>query len=219
MFMREEAIVFGNKRGWIYIALSLIFLALLVTPMVSAEDVQSDSGTIELNGNQYWVYHMSLPEGGGIKYTIKANDSVNVYLLDDLNYKKYESGLNFEYIEGGSSTNTQYASVQYYVNSSVGGTYHLVVESANSKPVKFTYQLEYGKDVELSIWEFLRGMGGMMCIITAIVLLLWLMVLIWVYKDAKRRGKSGVLWFFIVLIFNILGLIIWLIVRPKNRVR
>ena len=37
---------------------------------------------------------------------------------------------------------------------------------------------------------------------------------IWVYKDAEKRDSSGALWLIIVLITGILGLIIWLIVRP-----
>jgi hypothetical protein len=41
------------------------------------------------------------------------------------------------------------------------------------------------------------------------------LVAIWVYKDAEKRGKSGALWLIIVLLFGILGLIIWLIVRPS----
>lgn len=208
----------GYTSLWLALLLSLAFFALLAAPVAHAEDVNSDSGSISIAGNQYWVYHISLPEGGRIKYKIEANDSVNIYLLNNLNYQRYANGQNFDCIEGGSALGVWSTSVQYYVNKSAGGTYHLVVESADSKPVKFSYEISYGKDVELSLLEFFSGMNKTICIASALVLLVWLLVLIWVYKDAKRRGKSGVLWFFVVLIFNILGLIVWLIVRPKNRV-
>lgn len=38
----------------------------------------------------------------------------------------------------------------------------------------------------------------------------------WVYKDAKARGENGALWLIIVLITGLLGLIIWLVVRPEK---
>lgn len=51
--------------------------------------------------------------------------------------------------------------------------------------------------------------------------LLWLIVsiflCIWVYRDAKARGEEAVLWLIVVLIANIIGLIIWLIVRPEKK--
>ena len=40
---------------------------------------------------------------------------------------------------------------------------------------------------------------------------------IWVYKDAKSRGMDGALWVIIVLIANIIGLIIYLIVREDKK--
>ncbi len=36
------------------------------------------------------------------------------------------------------------------------------------------------------------------------------------YRDAEKRGKSGALWLIIGLLFGIIGLIIWLIVRPPE---
>ena len=39
---------------------------------------------------------------------------------------------------------------------------------------------------------------------------------VWVYKDARSRGMDGTLWVIIVLIANILGLIIYLVVREER---
>jgi hypothetical protein len=44
-------------------------------------------------------------------------------------------------------------------------------------------------------------------------LVLWIIVIVWVYRDAERRGMNGVLWALLVLIGNIIGLLIYLIVR------
>jgi len=59
------------------------------------------------------------------------------------------------------------------------------------------------------------GLGFTACIGFAIVIfIIAILLAIWVYKDAEKRGSSGALWLIIVLITGILGLIIWLIVRP-----
>jgi hypothetical protein len=39
-------------------------------------------------------------------------------------------------------------------------------------------------------------------------------VAIWFYKDAEKRGKSGGLWLIIVILLGLIGIIIWLLVRP-----
>ena len=61
----------------------------------------------------------------------------------------------------------------------------------------------------------LAFLGGMFCIVGGIVwFIIAILIAIWVYRDAERRGSSGALWLIIVLITGIIGIIIWLIVRP-----
>jgi Na+/H+-dicarboxylate symporter len=56
---------------------------------------------------------------------------------------------------------------------------------------------------------------GLMCIIPIIFLVIGLLIGIWVYKDAEKRGKSGILWLLIVWFVAFpIGFIIWLAVRP-----
>ncbi len=208
-----------ERRVVMAILLSLVFLALIVTPVAYAEDINHHSDTVSLAGNQYWGYHMALPNGGGIKYTIKANNSVNVYLLDKENLQNYLNGQSFKYIDSGSALNVKSVSIQVAINKSAGGDYYLIVESANGRPVNFSYDLTYGKDVEVSFLDFLGAFNGTLCLASLILLLIWFVVLVWVYRDAKKRGKSGLLWTLVVLFLNIIGLIIWLIVRPKNRIQ
>ena len=45
------------------------------------------------------------------------------------------------------------------------------------------------------------------------LLIIWILVIAWVYRDAERRGMNGILWALLVLIGNLIGLIIYLIVR------
>ena len=59
--------------------------------------------------------------------------------------------------------------------------------------------------------------SGLVIATLAVGSIIHLIVLIWLYKDAERRGESGVLWLLVGLIAGIIGLIIWLIVRPKEK--
>jgi len=42
-----------------------------------------------------------------------------------------------------------------------------------------------------------------------------ILILFWVYQDAESRGMNGVLWAIIVFFLNIIGLILYLIVRES----
>lgn len=55
---------------------------------------------------------------------------------------------------------------------------------------------------------------GLMCILPLIFFIIAIVIAIWVYKDAEKRGSSGALWLVIVIFTGIIGLIIWLVVRP-----
>jgi uncharacterized membrane protein len=67
------------------------------------------------------------------------------------------------------------------------------------------------------------GVAIAMCIgIIIICLVLAILLAIWIYKDAEKRGKQGILWVILLLvlslILNFVGLIIviilWLVIRP-----
>jgi hypothetical protein len=44
----------------------------------------------------------------------------------------------------------------------------------------------------------------------------WIIVAIWVYKDAESRGANGVLWAIIVFFLGLIGLIIYIVIRPSD---
>ncbi|MFQ6097293.1 MAG: hypothetical protein ACE5O2_06145 [Armatimonadota bacterium] len=53
---------------------------------------------------------------------------------------------------------------------------------------------------------------GFLCIgIVSLAIVIW--VAIWIYRDAESRGQSGVLWCVLWLIFGLIPLIVWLIIR------
>ena len=60
---------------------------------------------------------------------------------------------------------------------------------------------------------------GILCMICPIIwLIIFILIAVWVYKDANSRGMSGVLWLLIVIILGIIGIIIYLIVRRSHPV-
>jgi len=57
---------------------------------------------------------------------------------------------------------------------------------------------------------------GTCLIVYAIIFIVWILIAVWVYKDAKKRGENAVLWLLVVLLTGIIGLIIYLVVRKKE---
>ena len=51
------------------------------------------------------------------------------------------------------------------------------------------------------------------CALLCAIFLIWIVVGIFVYKDAKSRGMSGIAWFLVALLFPLIGIIIYLVVR------
>jgi hypothetical protein len=69
-----------------------------------------------------------------------------------------------------------------------------------------------------------RSLGGVfgffpLMLMPLALVALWIFVIVWVYRDAQRRGMNGLLWALLVLIGNAVGLIIYLIVRNEQAVR
>ncbi|MCI0513187.1 zinc ribbon domain-containing protein [candidate division KSB1 bacterium] len=50
-------------------------------------------------------------------------------------------------------------------------------------------------------------------ILPILLLALWVLVMVWVYRDAERRGMSGILWALLVMVGCVIGFLIYLIVR------
>lgn len=55
-------------------------------------------------------------------------------------------------------------------------------------------------------------------IILLIIVVIWIILAVFVYKDAERRGAEHPgLWALLVLFTGIIGLIIWFILRPNRK--
>lgn len=56
--------------------------------------------------------------------------------------------------------------------------------------------------------------AGSLIFIAIVPLIIWLLIGIWMYKDAKKRDENAVLWLIVGLVAGLIGLIIWIVVRP-----
>ncbi len=68
--------------------------------------------------------------------------------------------------------------------------------------------------VEYGPFGFFRF--SLISILSLVMLIIWIFVIVWVYKDAERRGMNGILWALLVFIGNLIGLLIYLIVRSDT---
>lgn len=65
---------------------------------------------------------------------------------------------------------------------------------------------------KLPIWRFL--IYG----IVFVLIIIWLSFVYWTYRDAKLRNTTALFWALIVFLFNYLGLVLYLILRPPEYV-
>lgn len=56
-------------------------------------------------------------------------------------------------------------------------------------------------------------------VLPLLLVILWIWAIVWVYRDAEKRGMSGALWALLVFVGSIIGLIIYLIIRNENLIR
>ena len=60
------------------------------------------------------------------------------------------------------------------------------------------------------------GILALMIAIGVLWFVVAILIAVWVYRDAERRGMNGVLWALLVFIGNLIGLLIYLIVRSDT---
>lgn len=70
----------------------------------------------------------------------------------------------------------------------------------------------------LAQYEEVWGLSLLLCFAIPIIwFVIWIMLGIWVYKDAESRGMNGALWLILVIVLGIVGLIIYLLVRAGEK--
>ncbi len=51
------------------------------------------------------------------------------------------------------------------------------------------------------------------------MLAIWIAILIWVYRDAEKRGMNGAIWVLVAIFLHLIGLLIYFIVRSDHPVK
>jgi hypothetical protein len=64
---------------------------------------------------------------------------------------------------------------------------------------------------------YFMWIGGCVCVLGLITLCITIYIAYFMYTDANARGQNGVLWALIGVFGGLLGLIIWLLVRPEKK--
>jgi hypothetical protein len=64
--------------------------------------------------------------------------------------------------------------------------------------------------LQWELWYFSWAICGVVWFI------IWILIAIWVYRDAEERGMSGALWLIIVIFTGLIGIIIYLVVRTDR---
>lgn len=59
---------------------------------------------------------------------------------------------------------------------------------------------------------------GAFCFLIIGLWVIFILIAVWVYRDAESRGMSGALWLIIVILLGLIGLIVYLIVRSDHPV-
>jgi hypothetical protein len=60
------------------------------------------------------------------------------------------------------------------------------------------------------------GSLGMPELTLLLVVFVWIALLVWVYRDASRRGMNAWLWVVVVFFFHLLGIVAYLIARATR---
>ncbi len=60
--------------------------------------------------------------------------------------------------------------------------------------------------------------GGIILFFIALFVV-WILLAVWVYRDAKKRGMEATLWLLLVLLTGFIGLIVYLIVRREHPIQ
>jgi len=50
--------------------------------------------------------------------------------------------------------------------------------------------------------------------IIAAIIVAYILIAYWVYKDANKRGENGMLWALLVVVGGLIVIIIWFVIRP-----
>jgi hypothetical protein len=206
------------------LVLSIVMLAAFSATVLA----KSSNGTETIASGQYASEKVDYSSGilFTVTYsvTVTSGPKIDVFFVDSSNFQKYKDHLTFNFVM--EDLNVSSASRTTFLSAT--GMYYLVLDNTNTgtplptNPPIPTATVQWSVDTPGSDVTNAAGIVGLaigVCIAVIIVwFIIWILIAVWVYRDAERRGASGVLWLIVVILLGLIGLIIYLIVRPKEPV-
>ncbi len=141
---------------------------------------------------------------------IIGNEDTVVVFSQDMK----ELGRGNYYSDSGSFGNL------YVVDIDEDGQNEIIVHTNSYSGGNYIYVLVPGGKTDSSSGSSSSAdllLGSMCMAVCCGIFIIDILIMIWVYRDAESRGESGAKWLIIVLFTGIIGIIIWLVVRPKTR--
>jgi len=189
-----------------------------------------DSGQDVISDGNYSAHHVAFYSNKSIRVSFTANvvkgPNIDVFFMDSANYQKYQANKSFTYYQNASQLNTTNASISIVLKTH--DTYYIVfdntpagtptsIESGDVAYVNYTIivsVLDYNS-APLEDNFFLLFICGY-CLWLIAIIIFQLVVGIWIYRDAEKRGMNGVLWLIVIALLGIIGLIVYLVVRKNH---
>lgn len=158
----------------------VILLQILVPANTHAQN------TIDVVEGGHVSNSFKLEKGDKIHYEFEVVDgpAIDVFLLDDQNYVKYDNGNEFDYYGEGSKLGATYGEIDFKVPKD--GKFYVVLDGTNAGEAKFPADLEIGKATveysghateESSFPPLMMCLAGIISIIVVAVVIIYFVFL------------------------------------------
>jgi hypothetical protein len=206
----------------------LVFLLALVTAISAPVLAKTSSGTDTIARDSYKSFKVEMNSAllNSVTFTATVNSgpNIDVFFMESSDYDLYKDGSGFDYytyltdFNVSSATETsgflEVGTYYFVLDNTDAGTPMPINPAVPAATVAWTLDVQNSKEAEQAAG--FMGLAIGLCIAVIVIgIVIRILILIWVYKDAEKRGTSGVMWLIIVFLLGIIGLIIYLIVRPK----
>jgi hypothetical protein len=196
----------------------LVILLALVTAISVPALAKTTNGTDSIARDSYKSFKVELNSGilNSVTFTATVNSgpNIDVFFMTSSNYDKYKGGSSFDYNTALSDLNTSSATEGSYLLDD--GTYYFVLDNTDkgtplpvnpevpTATVVWTLYVQDSKEAEQALG--LMGLAFGVCIVVLLIwFILWILIAIWVYKDAEKRGASGVMWLIVVILLGLIA--------------